>query len=91
MSKTFLGAAILGAALTCEAFMPSTLAPISAGKKLALSAPAARPSIRRSGALDTRAHIDPSSVHHVADMLQVRAATTQAALSGAGASGSWAC
>lgn len=50
--------------------MPSTLAPISAGKKLALSAPAARPSIRRSGALDTRAHIDPSSVHHVADMLQ---------------------
>ena len=63
---------LLGAALTCEAFVPLGQTLPAARSKLALSAPGPGRTLRRAGALQTRAHLDPSHAFNVADTLQVR-------------------
>lgn len=67
------GMLLMSAALTCEAFMPQSpgMSPVAAHARLALSTPGPRVTLRRNGATQTRAHLDPTHVHHFADALQV--------------------
>ena len=69
MHRTLL---LLSAALACEAFAPLRLVPTASRRMHALSAPASRGrGINRSGAIHTRAHIDPAHAFSMADTFQV--------------------
>jgi len=46
------------------------MSPVAAHARLALSTPGPRVTLRRNGATQTRAHLDPTHVHHFADALQ---------------------